>query len=138
MGKGTIGVKLTEKKRAFWEIDVEENGSSTTTDETNQKGDIDTKCYTKSSANQVVVGWPPVCSYRRKNSFNGRENRSKTYVKVSMDGAPILRKIDLGSFTEYSQLTLALQKLFHCFDHKNAGKHSLYTHFMCISFVVRS
>lgn len=132
--KGAIGVKLTEKKRAFWEIDVEENGSSTTTDENTQKDD--TKCYTKSSANQVVVGWPPVCSYRKKNSFNGHENCSKTYVKVSMDGAPILRKIDLGSFTEYSHLTIALQKLFHCFDHKNAGNDNIYTHFICISFVI--
>ncbi|KAL8123002.1 auxin-induced protein IAA6 [Apium graveolens] len=123
LGLPCMGVKSAEKKRAFWEIGVEENGSSSTisTDENNKKS-TDTKCYTKSSANQGVVGWPPVCSYRRKNSFNGRENGSKTYVKVSMDGAPILRKIDLGSFTEYSHLTMALQKLFHCFDHKNAGE----------------
>lgn len=131
--KGLAGVKSTEKKRAFWEIDVEENGSSTTTDENYQKND--TKIDTKSSVINQVVGWPPVCSYRKKNSFNGRENRTKTYVKVSMDGAPILRKIDLGSFTEYSHLTMALQKLFHCFDHSNSGKnisvlpkHDTHTH----------
>lgn len=119
--KGTAGVKSTEKKRAFWEIDVDEENGSTTTNENNLK--CDTAVGAKSTAsNQVVVGWPPVCSYRKKNSFNGREsNSSKTYVKVSMDGAPILRKIDLGSFTEYSHLTIALQKLFHCFDQSNTG-----------------
>ncbi|KAL1814437.1 hypothetical protein ACET3Z_017011 [Daucus carota] len=110
--------KAAEKKRAFWEIDGEEDGSSSTTDEEKTQK---VESGGKGSGNQVV-GWPPVCSYRRKNSFNGREKGLKTYVKVSMDGAPILRKIDLGPFGEYSELTRALQKLFHSFDHSEAGE----------------
>ncbi|KAK4428064.1 Auxin-induced protein IAA6 [Sesamum alatum] len=58
-----------------------------------------------------VVGWPPVCAYRRKNSFNG----VKMYVKVSMDGAPFLRKIDLSSHKGYSDLLMAIEQLFGCF-----------------------
>lgn len=53
-----------------------------------------------------VVGWPPVRGYRRRNS--GME----MYVKVSMDGAPFLRKIDLSSHKWYSHLVLALEQLF--------------------------
>ncbi|KAJ1433900.1 PB1 domain [Sesbania bispinosa] len=59
-----------------------------------------------------VVGWPPVCSYRKKNSMN---EASKMYVKVSMDGAPFLRKIDLGMHKGYSELAFALEKLFGCY-----------------------
>ena len=122
-------IKAAEKKRAFWEIDGEEDGSSstTTTEEKTQK----VESGGKGSGNQVVVGWPPVCSYRRKNSFNGREKSAKTYVKVSMDGAPILRKIDLGPFAEYSELTGALQKLFHSFDHSEAGNHLYFVIYSC-------
>ncbi|XP_057514715.1 auxin-induced protein IAA6-like [Actinidia eriantha] len=88
-----------EKKRAFLEIDGE--GSGTTGEHKGKK------------RNQVV-GWPPVCSYRRKNSFNGREV-AKIYVKVSMDGAPFLRKIDLGTHKGYDDLAVALEKLFGCY-----------------------
>lgn len=68
-----------------------------------------------------VVGWPPVCSYRKKNSFGNKElnenenENSKMYVKISMDGAPFLRKLDLGSHKGYPDLALALEKLFACF-----------------------
>lgn len=58
-----------------------------------------------------VVGWPPVCSYRRKNIGRGM----KMYVKVSVDGAPFLRKIDLSNFKNYSHLVRALEDLFGCF-----------------------
>lgn len=68
--------------------------------------------------NNQVVGWPPVCSYRRKNSFKDKVDRAeatKMYVKVSMDGAPFLRKIDLSSHQDYSDLVAAFEKLFGCF-----------------------
>lgn len=93
-----------EKKRVFSEVSGSE-ASSTTND--------DRKISTKSQ----VVGWPPVCSYRKKNSLNEKEGveTSKLYVKVSMDGIPFLRKIDLGMHKEYSDLVVALKKLFGCF-----------------------
>ncbi|GFZ04135.1 indole-3-acetic acid inducible 19 [Actinidia rufa] len=68
----------------------------------------------KGKKRNQVVGWPPVCSYRRKNSFNGGEV-TKIYVKVSMDGAPFLRKIDLGTHKGYDDLAVALEKLFGCY-----------------------
>ncbi|KAK6124899.1 hypothetical protein DH2020_041360 [Rehmannia glutinosa] len=68
-GGGGGGVEKNEKKRVFSDFSGGEENKN------------------------PVVGWPPVCGYRRRNSFNG----IKMYVKVSMDGAPFLRKIDLSS-----------------------------------------
>ncbi|KAL9405715.1 hypothetical protein Peur_002687 [Populus x canadensis] len=91
-----------EKKRVFSELSGEANS---TTD------------GRKTQTTSQVVGWPPVCSYRKKNSFNEKDSHetSKIYVKVSMDGAPFLRKVDLGMHKEYSDLVVALEKLFGCF-----------------------
>ncbi|XP_071691972.1 auxin-induced protein AUX22-like isoform X3 [Rutidosis leptorrhynchoides] len=55
--------------------------------------------------NEMAVGWPPVCSYRKRTI-------TKLYVKVSMDGAPFLRKIDINSFRGYSDFVMALENLF--------------------------
>ncbi|XP_060171229.1 auxin-induced protein 22A-like [Lycium barbarum] len=64
------------------------------------------------SSNNDNMKWPPVCAYRKKqNSFNGRES-SKMFVKVSMDGAPFLRKLDLGTDKGYSELVVTLEQLF--------------------------
>lgn len=99
-----------EKKRGFSDIiDEDEGGSSCTTKE--------------SKTNQKVVGWPPVCSYRRNKINNcGQHNHHDedakkkiiSYVKVSMDGAPFLRKLDLSAYQKYTDLLLALEKLFGC------------------------
>ncbi|XP_050230671.1 auxin-induced protein AUX22-like isoform X2 [Mercurialis annua] len=106
-GGGDKGVIVkNEKKRGFSEVCSDEGNSSSSTGTTT--------CDRKIPAKTQVVGWPPVCSYRKRNSFNEREN-SKMYVKVSMDGAPFLRKIDLGSYKEYFDLLVALEKLFGCF-----------------------
>ncbi|XP_010466600.1 PREDICTED: auxin-responsive protein IAA2 isoform X1 [Camelina sativa] len=51
-----------------------------------------------------IVGWPPVRSYRKNNSVS--------YVKVSMDGAPYLRKIDLKTYKNYPELLKALENMF--------------------------
>ena len=37
------------------------------------------------------------------------------YVKVSMDGAPYLRKVDLKIYGSYKELSSALEKMFSCF-----------------------
>lgn len=37
------------------------------------------------------------------------------YVKVSMDGAPYLRKVDLKIYSNYMELSSALEKMFSCF-----------------------
>lgn len=91
--------KNEKKKRVFSEID-NDRSSSNVNDDKNQ-----------------VVGWPPVCGYRRKNNSNSNSNgdarSKKMYVKVSMDGAPFLRKVDLSSHKDYYGFVMNLEKLFH-------------------------
>lgn len=63
-----------------------------------------------------IVGWPPVRSYR-KNNIQTKKNESDheghgMYVKVSMDGAPYLRKIDMSCYKGYSELLKALEMMF--------------------------
>ncbi|XVF32466.1 hypothetical protein REPUB_Repub17cG0085400 [Reevesia pubescens] len=65
-------------------------------------------------AKAQVVGWPPIQSYRKnclqtkKNEFEG----AGMYVKVSVDGAPYLRKIDLKVYRSYPELLKALENMF--------------------------
>ncbi|XP_027344253.1 auxin-responsive protein IAA27-like isoform X2 [Abrus precatorius] len=72
-----------------------------------------------------VVGWPPIRSFRKNTmasnlTKNNEEAEGKTgfgclYVKVSMDGAPYLRKVDLKTYNNYMELSSALEKMFRCF-----------------------
>jgi auxin-responsive protein IAA len=68
------------------------------------------------SSKAQVVGWPPVKSYRR-NCFQPKKTEAEAsgvYVKVSMDGAPYLRKIDLKVYNSYPELLKALENMFKC------------------------
>uniref|UniRef100_A0A453LRB4 Auxin-responsive protein n=1 Tax=Aegilops tauschii subsp. strangulata TaxID=200361 RepID=A0A453LRB4_AEGTS len=94
-----------------------------------------------------AVGWPPVRSYRRNAmtvqsvKIKKEEETEKqqpagaaagangsNFVKVSMDGAPYLRKVDLKMYNTYKDLSIALQKMFSTFTatgkirHRNEGK----------------
>jgi len=93
---GLIPSSKNEKKRVFSEIDSDRSSTNVNDDD----------------KNQVVVGWPPVCGYRRKNN-NSNARSKKMYVKVSMDGAPFLRKVDLSIHKDYSGFVMNLEKLFH-------------------------
>ncbi|KMZ73866.1 Auxin responsive protein [Zostera marina] len=88
-------------------------------------------CFDKETpAKTQVVGWPPVRSFR-KNTFHAKKNKTVTettgdvssavglFVKVSMDGAPYLRKIDLSIFKGYKELRHALDTMFKCFSTTN-------------------
>ncbi|XP_028784969.1 auxin-responsive protein IAA14 [Neltuma alba] len=87
---------------------------------------------TKPPAKAQVVGWPPVRSYRKnvmaqKVSSEDGNTEEKTaappalatvggsLVKVCMDGAPYLRKVDLKMYKSYQQLSDALAKMFSSF-----------------------
>lgn len=70
-----------------------------------------------------VVGWPPVRSYRKntmatsqlkssKEESDAKQGHGFLYVKVSMDGAPYLRKVDLKTYKNYKELSLGLEKMF--------------------------
>ncbi|TVT99353.1 hypothetical protein EJB05_55286 [Eragrostis curvula] len=90
-----------------------------------------------------AVGWPPVRSYRRnvmtvQSVKNKKEeepekqqptanagSNSSAFVKVSMDGAPYLRKVDLNMYNSYKDLSIALKKMFSTFttgNNLNEGK----------------
>ncbi|MED6130835.1 hypothetical protein PIB30_004251 [Stylosanthes scabra] len=79
-----------------------------------------------------VVGWPPIRSFR-KNSLStysknteevdGKPGASALFVKVSMDGAPYLRKVDLKNYSKYPELCSALEKMFSCFTISQCGSY---------------
>ncbi|KAL5205674.1 hypothetical protein ABZP36_033883 [Zizania latifolia] len=84
------------------------------------------------AAKAQVVGWPPVRSYRKscfqassksKAAAPAAPQKEETaaaagglFVKVSMDGAPYLRKIDLKMYKGYRELREALEAMFLCFS----------------------
>ena len=84
-------------------------------------------------ARAQVVGWPPVRSYRKntlaasatktKGEDQGKSEVGCCYVKVSMDGAPYLRKVDLKTYSSYEDLSLALEKMFSCFITGRSSSH---------------
>ncbi|KAK2371393.1 auxin-responsive protein IAA27 [Trifolium repens] len=77
------------------------------------------------AAKTQIVGWPPIRSFRKntmasnltKNNdeAEGKQGFDCFYVKVSMDGAPYLRKVDLKFYNNYMELSSALEKMFTCF-----------------------
>ncbi|KAG2316901.1 hypothetical protein Bca4012_067802 [Brassica carinata] len=106
------------------------------------KGQLSTTNNSSSppAAKAQIVGWPPVRSYRKntlattcKNSdeVDGKPGSAALFVKVSMDGAPYLRKVDLRSYTNYGELSSALEKMFttftlgHCGSNGAPGKDML-------------
>ncbi|THU53963.1 hypothetical protein C4D60_Mb10t19970 [Musa balbisiana] len=82
-----------------------------------------------------VVGWPPVRSFRKNvlsvHSVKGgkeegeKSGTSAAFVKVSMDGAPYLRKVDLKTYRSYQELSMALQKMFSTFTGGNCGSQGM-------------
>ncbi|CAL0333558.1 unnamed protein product [Lupinus luteus] len=68
------------------------------------------ECHADPPAKAKIVGWPPIRSYR-KNSLQETEGGG-IFVKVSMDGAPYLRKIDLNVYVGYLELLKALEIMF--------------------------
>ncbi|CAL9107152.1 auxin-responsive protein IAA17 [Musa acuminata AAA Group] len=87
------------------------------------------------AAKAQVVGWPPIRSYRKntmatnpsksKDDADGKQGSGCLYVKVSMDGAPYLRKVDLKMYDNYKELSSALEKMFSCFTIGPCGSHGI-------------
>ncbi|KAK9066260.1 hypothetical protein SSX86_013581 [Deinandra increscens subsp. villosa] len=77
----------------------------------NDRSDTECSGVTESpSSKEQVVGWPPVRSHRKNMT-----KRDCKYVKVAVDGAPYLRKVDLEFYSGYQQLLCAFEDLFSCF-----------------------
>lgn len=52
---------------------------------------------------------------KNNDEVDGKPGPGALFVKVSMDGAPYLRKVDLRTYTTYQELSTALEKMFSCF-----------------------
>lgn len=78
-------------------------GSSDSGEDDHLKNEI-----SKPPVKAQVVGWPPVRSHR-KNVIEKCK-----YVKVAVDGAPYLRKVDLEMYDSYQKLLNALENMFTC------------------------
>uniref|UniRef100_A0A1D1YZ56 Auxin-responsive protein n=1 Tax=Anthurium amnicola TaxID=1678845 RepID=A0A1D1YZ56_9ARAE len=109
-----------ERKRGFSETVELTLGGSSTTPRAADRADLSAdppepkaSAAVKPPAKAQVVGWPPVRSFR-KNAL-----KSCTYVKVAVDGAPYLRKVDLEMYSGYQQLMSALEEMFSCFTIRN-------------------
>ncbi|KAJ6799981.1 auxin-responsive protein IAA17-like [Iris pallida] len=96
-----------------------------------------------------VVGWPPVRKFRRDKVATTNQNQNQNqpteknkkkmkeeedvdggeigslYVKVSMDGAPYLRKVDLKMYKNYKDLSAVLDTMFSCFTAGQCGSHDV-------------
>ncbi|XP_065016468.1 auxin-responsive protein IAA17-like [Musa acuminata AAA Group] len=87
------------------------------------------------AAKAQVVGWPPIRSYRKntmatnpsknKEDADGKQGLGCLYVKVSMDGAPYLRKVDLKTYNNYNEFSVALEKMFSGFTIGQCGSHAI-------------
>lgn len=88
------------------------------------------------AAKAQVVGWPPVRSFRKNSMANNPHKAdeeadamtgsSRLYVKVSMDGAPYLRKVDIKTYNSYKDLSSALEKMFSCFTIGQCGSQGVH------------
>ncbi|KAJ4830744.1 Auxin-induced protein aux28 [Turnera subulata] len=84
----------------------------------------------KPPAKAQVVGWPPVRSFRKNmlavQKSNSEESEKAAFVKVSMDGAPYLRKVDLKMYKTYQELSDALGKMLGSFTSVgNSGSNGM-------------
>ncbi|KAA0871817.1 hypothetical protein EYC94_26115 [Enterobacter hormaechei] len=68
---------------------------------------------------------------QKNNNNNKKEDGEKNntscggaFVKVSMDGAPYLRKVDIKLYKSYQELSDALAKMFSSFTIGHCGSHS--------------
>ncbi|KGN60808.1 auxin-responsive protein IAA16 [Cucumis sativus] len=129
-GDGGGGKSSSAGKRGFMEtVDLKLNLASSmasTKEEATNLEEIKTSSqqpndFAKPPSKAQVVGWPPVRSSRknlgvvssRKGGDEGGAGGS--FVKVSMDGAPYLRKVDLKLYASYKELSHALAQMFSSF-----------------------
>ncbi|XP_019457594.1 PREDICTED: auxin-responsive protein IAA1-like [Lupinus angustifolius] len=109
---GPPGIKTGNKRSFFDTVDLH---LATPTHNNSANSSNNFLCSTTKSQtpNEEVVGWPPVRA-SRKNAM-----KSCKYVKVAMDGAPYLRKVDLEMYKSYDQLLRALETMFSCLTIRN-------------------
>ncbi|XP_062194589.1 auxin-responsive protein IAA26-like isoform X2 [Phragmites australis] len=65
---------------------------------------------------ELTLGLPAPMRARRDEQGReaGRRQRLRSFVKVSMDGTPYLRKVDVAAYGDYGELVEALNCMFCC------------------------
>ncbi|KAL6990322.1 Auxin-induced protein 22D [Sarracenia purpurea var. burkii] len=101
-----LGLPGTDESQTLSSARNNKRALPDTPDDGGSKGDCNAKAQ--------VVGWPPIRSYRKNSFFQKKTTQVETgmYVKVSMDGAPYLRKIDLKVYRCYPELLKAVETMF--------------------------
>ncbi|EYU23713.1 hypothetical protein ABFS82_14G021900 [Erythranthe guttata] len=122
---GLPGTEITTSSSPKIIININNNNNKRSSPDNNESEEEDdnrvssaAKSITAPAPKAQIVGWPPVRSYRKNNTavVVGEEKKTE-YVKVSMDGAPFLRKIDLKLYNNnkngYTELLNGLEKMFN-------------------------
>ncbi|KAH9312216.1 hypothetical protein KI387_027251, partial [Taxus chinensis] len=130
---GTAGGVNMNGKCVMSEVGTSKEGAGQCKERVSQQGQASAPTDAPVSKQQVV-GWPPVRSFRCKTlaanpkateEGEGKAGANALYVKVSMDGAPYLRKVDLKMYSRYQELSSALEKMFSCFTIGQCGSHGI-------------
>ncbi|KAL3578056.1 hypothetical protein D5086_019560 [Populus alba] len=115
---GLPGTSCTNEEQAVSGARNNKRPLPETREERGAKGNSDPRHDDQETApapKAQIVGWPPIRSYR-KNILQPKKAEAEAaagmYVKVSMDGAPYLRKIDLKVYKGYPELLKALENMF--------------------------
>ncbi|KAJ0966431.1 hypothetical protein J5N97_027569 [Dioscorea zingiberensis] len=145
-GDGEKAAKSNGKRGFSETIDLKLKLQTVDSNDTDEDGDKINKSDSeknlkepeKPPAKAQVVGWPPVRSYRKnimavqsekvtkeEGEKSGGGNGGAAFVKVSMDGAPYLRKVDLKMYNSYKELSIALEKMFSSFTIGNCGSQGM-------------
>ncbi|KAL3637748.1 Auxin-responsive protein iaa8 [Castilleja foliolosa] len=128
-GNGGINVMLSNRSSGT-HSSLKTDINAKTSEECSNKMNDGSNVNSAPAAKAQVVGWPPIRSFRKNSlattSKNNNEDDSKPgpgapLVKVSMDGAPYLRKVDLRTYSTYQELSCALEKMFSCFTLGQCG-----------------
>ncbi|KAK0598817.1 hypothetical protein LWI29_038245 [Acer saccharum] len=117
--KGTVlysprGGDLDEKNKIIKETSVLPQSTKAAQEKKKNQLPASNEPTSAPAAKAQVVGWPPIQSFRKntmasnlaKNNDDdavaeGKSGSRCLYVKVSMDGAPYLRKLDLKTCSNY-------------------------------------
>ncbi|XP_042028158.1 auxin-responsive protein IAA14-like [Salvia splendens] len=125
----TIDLKLNLQSNESDALDLKENMQNSS----KEKAMLPPKDHIKPPSKAQVVGWPPVRAFRKNIMSHQKSEESKkaacsggaAFVKVSMDGAPYLRKVDLKMYKSYQELSDALAKMFSSFTLGNYGTEGM-------------
>ncbi|GAB2222328.1 hypothetical protein Droror1_Dr00013540 [Drosera rotundifolia] len=108
----TLGLPCAGVKRGFMDtLDLLKSSGSKGSMKRNDDQEA-TSSPKPPAAKVQSVGWPPVRA-SRKNAM--KSGRGCNFVKVAVDGAPYLRKVDLEMYGSYEELLKALEEMFSCY-----------------------